>query len=74
MGDDGASQVLTQVFLSQLYGRMEVTLQGIPAHYGAHGSESADILAKKGTGLDQHDKTVSYKDEKTIMKSLTTRK
>ena len=53
---------------------MEVTLQWIPAHCGVHGNKSADILAKEGSGPDQHDKSVSYKNEMTIIKSLTARK
>ena len=47
----------------------------VPTHCGVHGNESADnILAKEGSGLDQHDKSVSYKDEKISIKSLTARK
>ena len=63
---------LTSV-LSQLNDRVKVTLQWIPAHCWIHGNESADILEKEGSGLDQH-KSVSYKDEKTIIRSLTARK
>ena len=53
---------------SQLNVRVEITPQWI------HGNVSADILAKKGNGPDQHDKSVSKKDEKIIIKSLTARK
>ena len=53
---------------------MEVTLKWIPAHCGVHGNESADILAREGSDLVQHGKSVSYKDEKTTVKSLTARK
>ena len=59
--------------LSQMNARVEVTLQWIPAHCGVHGNESADILGKDGSGLDQHDQSVSYKDEKTNIESFTTR-
>ena len=37
-------------------------------------SESADVLSKEGSDLDQHDKSVSCKDEKTIIKSFIARK
>ena len=60
--------------LSKRNDRVKVTLQWIPARCGVHGNESADIVAKEGSGLDQHDKSVSYKDEKTIIKSLAERK
>ena len=60
--------------LPQLNDPVEVTLQWIPTHCKVHGNESTDILAKEGSGLDQQDKSVSYKDEKTIIKSLTARK
>ena len=60
--------------LSQLNDQVEVTPQWIPAHCGVHGNESAYILAKEGNGLDQHDMSVSYKDEKTIIQSLTGKK
>ena len=60
--------------LSQLNDLVEIPLQWIPAHCEDHGNESADILAKEGSALDQHDKSVSYKDEKSIIKSLTGRR
>ena len=51
--------------LSQQNDRVQVTLQWIPAHCGIDGNESADILS------EEHDKSVSYKDEKTIIKSFS---
>ena len=33
-----------------------------------------DTLVKDGSDLNQHDKSASYKDEKTVIKSLTARK
>ena len=56
--------------LSQLSSEADVTVQWIPAHCGVHGNEVADGLAREGGKLDQQDKSVSYQDEKTIIKSL----
>ena len=60
--------------LTQLSSEAEVTLQWIPAHCGVHGNETADALAKEGGRLDQEDKSVTYQDEKTIIKSIINKK
>ena len=46
-------------------------IQWIPAYCKVHRNESADIPAKEGSGLDQHGKSVFYRDEKTIIKNLS---
>ena len=56
------TNILTSI-LSQLNDQVEIKLWWIPAHYGVHGNESVDILEKEGSGLDQHNKSVSCKDE-----------
>ena len=49
--------------LSKPNDRVEVTLQWISTYCGVRG-ESSDTLAKEGCGLEEHDKSVSYKNEK----------
>ena len=49
--------------------KSKLTLQGVPAHCGLRGNESADRLAKKGAAKPQTNKKVSYPEMKTIIKS-----
>ena len=46
-----------------------VELQWVPAHCGLNGNEVADALAKRGAAEEQFDKTTTYAEEKTIIKS-----
>ena len=50
--------------------RANLTLQWIPAHCGIQGNETADTLAKRGGNMDQTDTSVSYKEEKTIIRNI----
>ena len=56
--------------LATLAESANLILQWIPAHCGINGNETADVLAKEGGKLDQTDTSVSYKDEKTIVRSI----
>ncbi|KAK7100610.1 hypothetical protein V1264_023530 [Littorina saxatilis] len=47
-----------------------VVLQWIPAHCGIPGNERADELAKEGAVEDQPENTVSFSEQKTIIKAL----
>ena len=47
-----------------------VTLQWIPAHCGIPGNERADELAKQGAHEDQPDNSVSYAEERSLIKAL----
>ena len=49
-------------------------LQWIPAHCGIKENQQADRLARAGGQLDQEDRYTSYTDEKTIIKTLTTKR
>ena len=56
--------------LATLAKSANLILQWIPAHCGIRGNETADALAKEGGKKDQTDNSVSYKDEKTIIRSI----
>ncbi|KAK7101835.1 hypothetical protein V1264_020159 [Littorina saxatilis] len=47
-----------------------VVLQWIPAHCGIPGNERADELAKEGAVEDQPENSVSFSEQKTIIKAL----
>ena len=55
--------------LTRLCTKHTVILQWIPSHCGIHGNETADTLAKEGTTYAQNDRSTTYSEVKTIMKS-----
>ena len=59
--------------LSELTAGHSVTLQWIPSHCDLSGNEIADHLAKEGSNLtqDDNDRTTTYNESKTIIKSMT---
>ncbi|RUS80763.1 hypothetical protein EGW08_011486 [Elysia chlorotica] len=44
-----------------------IALQWIPSHCNVFGNETADLLAKKATALQQNDYTTTYSEAKTII-------
>ena len=44
-------------------------LQWIPSHCYLHGNDTADLLAKEGSKQEQSDFSISFKEEKTIIKA-----
>jgi len=46
-----------------------VILQWLPSHCGVLGNETADSLAKEGTRQEQADRSTSYPEAKTIIKT-----
>ena len=57
--------------LAELSANHNVTLQWIPSHCDLYGNEMADQLAKEGSKLPQEDKSTSFNEVKTIIKSNT---
>ena len=59
--------------LIDLAAQSNLTLQWIPAHCGIQGNEQADSFVREGDQLDQEDRYISYTDEKTVIKTLSTK-
>ena len=55
--------------LASLCRSHNVVLQWIPSHCNVRGNETADSLAKEGTTKEQTDRSTSYTETKTIIKS-----
>ena len=54
--------------LTALSQQLKVAVQWIPAHCGLSGNEKADRLAKLGSGQEQPNLPVSYKEAKALIK------
>lgn len=55
--------------LTSLCRAHQVILQWVPSHCNILGNEAADALAKEGTTKEQSDRSVTFKEAKTIIKA-----
>jgi uncharacterized protein (UPF0333 family) len=51
-----------------------VAFQWVPSHVGIHGNETADLLAKKGTNLQNKQTSLNYETIKRLIKQKTKEK
>ena len=56
-------------FFAKLTAHFSVSLQWVPAHVGLTGNETADRLAKIGSQAPQTQNHVTYREEKTLLRS-----